>query len=43
MGASGWSYFAPYQEDINAALQQFRRQVFESGKYFKMDYGDEHT
>ncbi|NDJ75059.1 MAG: hypothetical protein GYB65_02275 [Chloroflexi bacterium] len=36
MGATGWSYFVPYQADINAALQALRQDVFESGKYFHL-------
>ncbi|MFC9496891.1 hypothetical protein [Streptomyces sp. NPDC056982] len=34
MGASGWDYYVPYQEDLNAALQQLRREVFEAGDYY---------
>lgn len=33
MGASGWSYFVPYQQDIGQALQQLREQVFASGDF----------
>jgi hypothetical protein len=33
MGASGWNYFVPYQDDINAALQILRQQEFDSGHY----------
>ncbi|GGZ32336.1 hypothetical protein GCM10010365_61390 [Streptomyces poonensis] len=33
MGASDWDYYVPYQEDLNAALQQLRREVFEAGDY----------
>jgi len=33
MGASGWSYFVPYQQDIEQALQQLREQVFASGDF----------
>ncbi|MGW6397350.1 hypothetical protein [Streptomyces sp. NPDC055134] len=33
MGASGWDYYVPYQEDLNAALQQLRHEVFEAGDY----------
>lgn len=33
MGASGWAYFVPYQEDIKAALQQLRRDIFTKGEY----------
>ena len=35
MGASGWQYFVPYQEDIQQALSDLRDQVFESGRYYK--------
>jgi hypothetical protein len=33
MGASGWTYYAPYQEDLEHAFQTLRQQVFESKKY----------
>lgn len=33
MGASGWEYLVPYQADLQAALNDLRRQVFESGDY----------
>ena len=33
MGASGWSYFVPYQEDIAQALSDLRQRVFETGGY----------
>jgi hypothetical protein len=36
MGASGWLYFAPYQVDVNAALQALRQQIFERGNYQHM-------
>jgi hypothetical protein len=35
MGASGWTYFVPYQADIPKALQQLREEVFHRGAYFK--------
>ena len=35
MGASGWSYFVPYQADIDAALQALREQVFAQGAYYQ--------
>jgi len=38
MGASEWRYFVPYQEDLHQALQDLRRQVFSTGKYWW--YGD---
>ena len=34
MGASGWSYFAPYQADVEKALQQLREKVFQENKYY---------
>jgi hypothetical protein len=34
MGASGWTYFVPYEVDINQALQKLRESVFLSGEYF---------
>ncbi|HZV35558.1 MAG TPA: hypothetical protein VFB72_13375 [Verrucomicrobiae bacterium] len=33
MGASGWNYFTPYQEDVENALQALRKEVFEKGEY----------
>lgn len=33
MGASGWDYIVPYQADLQAALDDLRRQVFSSGDY----------
>jgi hypothetical protein len=35
MGASGWHYFTPFQEDIGQALEDLRQRVFESGEYGK--------
>jgi len=37
MGATGWSYFVPYEADISAALQRLREDVFARGDY---EYGD---
>src|SRR6266699_7114685 len=37
MGASGWSYFVPYEANISAALQRLREDVFARGDYM---YGD---
>ncbi len=36
MGASGWYYFTPYQEDVSQALQDLRKEVFEKGAYLNM-------
>jgi hypothetical protein len=35
MGASGWSYFVPYQPDVGRALQSLREEIFRSGAYGK--------
>lgn len=37
MGATGWSYFVPYEADIPAALQRLREDVFRRGDF---QYGD---
>jgi len=37
MGASGWTYFVPYQSDISNALKELREQVFQSNKYYKRE------
>ncbi|GAA2591766.1 hypothetical protein GCM10010435_83120 [Winogradskya consettensis] len=34
MGASGWDYYVPYQEDLNAALDALRDKVFAAGDYW---------
>lgn len=33
MGATGWQYFTPYQENIEIALRELQNKVFESGEY----------
>ncbi len=38
MGASGWEYVVPYQQDLGAALDALRRQVFASGDFIKPSY-----
>lgn len=40
MGASEWDYYVPYQEDLNAALQQLRCEVFEAGDYYWVNGAD---
>jgi hypothetical protein len=35
MGATGWSYFTPYQPDAEKALQTLREQIFKEGAYGK--------
>src|ERR1041385_3314556 len=33
MGASGWSYFVPFDTNFEAALTRLHQDVFRSGKY----------
>jgi hypothetical protein len=40
MGASGWSYFVPYQTDISKALQDLREAVFQKGEYYLRDFSE---
>ena len=40
MGATGWSYFVPYEADVSAALWRLREDVFARGDYV---YGDDIT
>ncbi|MCA0351902.1 MAG: hypothetical protein LCH85_07875 [Chloroflexi bacterium] len=35
MGASGWTYFVPYQADLQAAFDQLQADVLESGDFSK--------
>ena len=35
MGATGWSYFTPYQPDVEKALQKLRQKIFDEGAYGK--------
>lgn len=32
MGASGWDFYVPYQEDLATALEQLRQRVFAEGR-----------
>jgi hypothetical protein len=34
VGASGWAYFAAYQPDLQAALDDVRQHVFSTGEYW---------
>jgi len=34
VGASGWSYYVPYQPNLQSALDELRRHVFETGDYW---------
>src|SRR5260370_9505258 len=36
MGSSNWTYFTPHQEDIEQALQDLRRKLFEAGDYNRL-------
>lgn len=38
-GASGWSYFVPYEISTQAALDRLRWEVFRKGSYFKLRPG----
>ena len=33
MGGCFWDYFVPYQDDVSAALQKLRNEVFRAGQY----------
>lgn len=35
-GASGWSYFAPYERNTKAVLERLRWEVFRKGNYYKL-------
>ena len=35
MGASGWAYSVPYQQDIAGALEQLRAEVYARGAYYE--------
>lgn len=37
MGASGWEYYVPYQDDLGAALEALRQQVFDRRDYYWED------
>jgi hypothetical protein len=41
MGATGWSYFVPYEADVSAALQRLREDVFNRGDYLCDDVTDD--
>jgi len=34
MGASGWDYFVPYQQDVTAALRELQQRVFDDDAFF---------
>jgi hypothetical protein len=35
MGASGWSYFVPFDRDHGRALRRLQKKVFASGKFYR--------
>lgn len=35
MGASGWTYYAPYDADFGATLARLHEEVFASGKFYR--------
>ena len=35
MGAELWSYWVPYQKDLDAALQELRQQEFQAGRFYQ--------
>lgn len=37
MGVSSWSYFVPYQADVQAALAALRKRVFQTSEYLDPD------
>jgi hypothetical protein len=37
MGGQLWNYFAPHDDDVNAALQRLRKDVFARGDYHKYE------
>jgi hypothetical protein len=34
VGASGWDYYVPYQPDLQKALEELSRRVFDEGDYW---------
>ncbi|MGW2409264.1 hypothetical protein ACWCXK_32820 [Streptomyces sp. NPDC001739] len=40
MGASEWDYYAPYQEDLGAALEELQHRVFLADDYYWARGGD---
>jgi hypothetical protein len=42
VGASCWTYFVPYQRDVEKALQDLRAKVFKEGAYYKPDVWARH-
>ncbi|CAG6393402.1 hypothetical protein NMG29_02310 [Streptomyces cocklensis] len=40
MGASGWDYSVPYQEDVVGAFEGLRRKVFEERDYYWVSGAD---
>ncbi|WP_433209297.1 hypothetical protein ACQP00_44900 [Dactylosporangium sp. CS-047395] len=40
MGASGWDYVVPFDEDVAGALRRLRAEVFASGDYYWLYEGE---
>lgn len=40
MGADGWTYFVPYQEDLEQAMRDLQQDLFQQGEYWLFDYSD---
>ena len=40
MGASAWSYFTPYKDNVQESLDELRQKVFSEGKYYRPDFSD---
>lgn len=43
MGASGWEYYVPYQEDLGAALNALKKEVFEARDYYWDPWDEDDT
>src|SRR5947209_1180853 len=41
MGAEPWSYFVPFREDIQGALEALRQHEFAAGRYHRPDSDEE--
>ncbi len=43
MGGSAWEYFVDHQPEVSAALEQLRRNVFETGYYYPRSINSEYA
>jgi hypothetical protein len=41
MGAEPWSYFVPYEDDVQAALDKLREREFQAGRFRGAELGPE--